>query len=207
MMQMQSVRDSLNDPLAQATGIVHIACSLGSRASVDRMSERLQAMGFGSSTVRDKRETDTTNALSWIRMATESKSPSEPKAHRRRWELIHHRRNLADTRSRDWSMRNVWRNIDEVAGTGLRSELQTFAPAHAGAPADHANHACKFPVMMRARDRFWINCHRAGPKLVCTGRRVVDGAPASSLLERSPRAGGGSPGMVPLQGKWGPLGG
>ena len=41
----------------------------------------------------------------------------------------------------------------------------------------------QFPVVMRARDRLWISRHRAGPKLVCTGQRVVDGG-----RPRHPRA-------------------
>jgi lactoylglutathione lyase len=45
-MQMESIPDSLNDPVAAATGITHIAFALGSRVAVDRMSERLRADGF-----------------------------------------------------------------------------------------------------------------------------------------------------------------
>jgi lactoylglutathione lyase len=46
LMQMDSVPISLNDPLAQATGIIHIAFSLGSRSAVDDMTERLRNDGF-----------------------------------------------------------------------------------------------------------------------------------------------------------------
>ena len=46
LMQMESIPVSLNDPIAQSTGIVHIAFSLGSRSAVDRMSERLRKDGF-----------------------------------------------------------------------------------------------------------------------------------------------------------------
>jgi len=46
LMQMESIPDSLNDPIAQATGIIHIAFSVGSRTDVDRMSERLRDDGF-----------------------------------------------------------------------------------------------------------------------------------------------------------------
>ena len=46
LMQMKSIPDSLDDPIAQSTGIIHIAFSLGSRAAVDRMSERLRDGGF-----------------------------------------------------------------------------------------------------------------------------------------------------------------
>jgi lactoylglutathione lyase len=46
LMQMDSVPVSLNDPIAQATGIIHIAFSLGSRSAVDEMTERLRNDGF-----------------------------------------------------------------------------------------------------------------------------------------------------------------
>jgi lactoylglutathione lyase len=46
LMQMDSVPISLNDPIAQATGLTHIAFSVGSRGDVDRMAERLRNDGF-----------------------------------------------------------------------------------------------------------------------------------------------------------------
>lgn len=46
LMQMESIPDSLDDPIRQSTGIIHIAFSLGSRSAVDRMSERLREDGF-----------------------------------------------------------------------------------------------------------------------------------------------------------------
>lgn len=46
LMQMDSVPVSLNDPIAQATGIIHIAFSLGSRSAVDDMTDRLRNDGF-----------------------------------------------------------------------------------------------------------------------------------------------------------------
>jgi lactoylglutathione lyase len=46
LMQMESIPDSLNDPIAQFTGIIHLAFSLGSRSAVDRMSEQLREDGF-----------------------------------------------------------------------------------------------------------------------------------------------------------------
>ncbi|MGA7883111.1 MAG: VOC family protein [Terrimicrobiaceae bacterium] len=46
LMQMESIPDSLNDPIAQFTGIIHIAFSLGSRDAVDRMTARLRENGF-----------------------------------------------------------------------------------------------------------------------------------------------------------------
>ena len=46
LMEMELIPDSLNDPIAQSTGIIHIAFSLGSRSAVDLMSERLREDGF-----------------------------------------------------------------------------------------------------------------------------------------------------------------
>ena len=46
LMQMESIPNSLDDPIAQFTGIIHIAFSLGSRGAVDRMAERLRENGF-----------------------------------------------------------------------------------------------------------------------------------------------------------------
>jgi lactoylglutathione lyase len=46
LMQMESIPDSLDDPIAQSTGIIHIAFSLGARSAVDQMSERLREDGF-----------------------------------------------------------------------------------------------------------------------------------------------------------------
>ena len=45
-MQMESIPDSRNDPIAQSTGIIHIAFALGARSAVDLMSERLREDGF-----------------------------------------------------------------------------------------------------------------------------------------------------------------
>jgi len=46
LMQKKAVPDSLNDPIAQATGLTHFAFSLGSRGGVDRLAERLRRDGF-----------------------------------------------------------------------------------------------------------------------------------------------------------------
>lgn len=46
LMQMESIPDSRNDPIAQSTGIIHIAFALGARSAVDLMSERLREDGF-----------------------------------------------------------------------------------------------------------------------------------------------------------------
>ncbi len=46
LMQKESVPCSLNDPIAEATGIIHIAFSLGSQNAVNRMAEQLREDGF-----------------------------------------------------------------------------------------------------------------------------------------------------------------
>ena len=45
LMAMASIPDSRDDPLAQATGLVHVAVSLGSEAAVDELTARLAAEG------------------------------------------------------------------------------------------------------------------------------------------------------------------
>jgi lactoylglutathione lyase len=46
LMQKESIPESQNDPVAQATGLTHFAFSLGSRGGVDRLAERLRRDGF-----------------------------------------------------------------------------------------------------------------------------------------------------------------
>ncbi|RYF49351.1 MAG: glyoxalase, partial [Cytophagaceae bacterium] len=46
LMQMPGIPDTLNDALAQFTGLVHFAVSVGSEADVDALTEQLRADGF-----------------------------------------------------------------------------------------------------------------------------------------------------------------
>lgn len=46
LMQMPGIPATKDDPLAQATGITHIAVSVGSEAEVDRMTSRLEEAGY-----------------------------------------------------------------------------------------------------------------------------------------------------------------
>ena len=46
LMQMPTVPASADDAYAQATGLIHIAISVGSEDAVDRLSARLAADGF-----------------------------------------------------------------------------------------------------------------------------------------------------------------
>jgi lactoylglutathione lyase len=45
LMAMASIPDSRDDPIAQATGLVHLAVSLGSEAAVDDLTARLATDG------------------------------------------------------------------------------------------------------------------------------------------------------------------
>jgi lactoylglutathione lyase len=45
LMAMPSIPDSRDDPIAQATGLVHVAVSLGSEAAVDDLTARLASDG------------------------------------------------------------------------------------------------------------------------------------------------------------------
>ncbi|GAB3560354.1 VOC family protein [Spirosoma fluminis] len=46
LMQMDAIPDSQNDALAQFTGLIHFAVSVGSEAAVDALTERLRADGY-----------------------------------------------------------------------------------------------------------------------------------------------------------------
>lgn len=46
LMQMRGIPDSLNDALAQFSGLIHFAISVGDEAAVDTLTERLRADGF-----------------------------------------------------------------------------------------------------------------------------------------------------------------
>jgi lactoylglutathione lyase len=46
LMAMASVPDSRNDPISQATGLIHLAFSLGSEAAVDELTARLAGDGY-----------------------------------------------------------------------------------------------------------------------------------------------------------------
>lgn len=45
IMQMDGIPDSRDDPLAQHTGLIHLAIGVGSEAAVDALSERLRVDG------------------------------------------------------------------------------------------------------------------------------------------------------------------
>lgn len=46
LMQMASIPDSRDDPIAQATGLIHLAFALGSETAVNELTHRLAADGY-----------------------------------------------------------------------------------------------------------------------------------------------------------------
>lgn len=46
IMQMPGIPDTKNDALSQFTGLVHFAISVGSKAAVDALTQRLRADGY-----------------------------------------------------------------------------------------------------------------------------------------------------------------
>ncbi len=74
----------------------------------------------------------------------------------------------------DLLVRNVRRDEDEVAWTGLGDELEPVAPAHPGPSPHHVDHALELAVMMRPGPRVGIDSYRPGPQLLGAGRRRGD---------------------------------
>jgi hypothetical protein len=74
----------------------------------------------------------------------------------------------------DLLMRDVGRNIDEVAGAGLPSEFEVISPAHAAAAAHNVEDGFELAMVMRAGLRIRFDHHRAGPELAGSGAGVCD---------------------------------
>jgi hypothetical protein len=74
----------------------------------------------------------------------------------------------------DLLVRNVGRDIDEVACACLGGELEMIAPSHASPALDYVDHAFKLAVMMCAGFRIGMNAYGAGPELRRTGPRACD---------------------------------
>ena len=66
----------------------------------------------------------------------------------------------------DFLMRDVGRNINEIARAGFVAELQPITPAHAGPTADDVYNSFQFAMMVRAG----------------LGVRLNDSVPAHNLL-------------------------
>lgn len=63
----------------------------------------------------------------------------------------------------DLLMRNVGRDVNEIAGLRLCDKLQMISPTHAGEPIDDVDHALEIAVVVRPRLCLGIDGHRAGP--------------------------------------------
>ena len=81
-------------------------------------------------------------------------------------------------RSVDFLMRDVGRHIDEVAGSGFSDVFEMIAPAHAGAAADDIDDAFERAVMMSAGLGVGEDIDGAGPDLLRSHARIVDGGGA-----------------------------
>src|SRR3954465_12441909 len=66
----------------------------------------------------------------------------------------------------DLLVRHVRRDVDEVAGTRLRRELESLPPTHPRLAADHVDHALDRTVMMRTGLRIGVYDDRARPELL-----------------------------------------
>src|SRR6266480_7953483 len=75
-------------------------------------------------------------------------------------------------------MRDVGRDVDEVAGAGFGHELELVAPAHAGLAAHHVDHALYRAVMVGAGLGLGVDDDGAGPEFLGAGARVGDGGGA-----------------------------
>ena len=74
----------------------------------------------------------------------------------------------------DFLMRHVGRNEDEIAGAGLRGELQMLAPAHPRLAPHHIDDAFEMAVVMRAGLGVGLDGHRAGPQFLRAGAGEID---------------------------------
>src|ERR1041384_1676517 len=72
----------------------------------------------------------------------------------------------------DLLMRHGRRNENEIAGPGLRGELEVIAPTHSGIPLHDVDYALEFAVMMSAGLCVGMNAYSAGPKLRGSCTRV-----------------------------------
>src|SRR5436309_5235287 len=75
-------------------------------------------------------------------------------------------------------MRDVGRDVDEVAGAGFGHEFELVAPAHARFAAHHVDHALDWAMMMSAGLGLGVDDDGAGPEFLGAGARVGDGGGA-----------------------------
>jgi hypothetical protein len=78
----------------------------------------------------------------------------------------------------DLLVRNVGRDIDEVAGAGFSGELEMIAPTHSSAALDDVDDALEVAVMMRPGLGVGMDGDRARPEFRGPSSRVSDGSSA-----------------------------
>ena len=78
----------------------------------------------------------------------------------------------------DLLVRNLGRDIDEVAGAGFSDKLETVAPTHASAAFDNVDDTLELAVMMRPGFGVGMDGYRARPEFQRPGSRVSDGSSA-----------------------------
>src|SRR5277367_3177079 len=72
-------------------------------------------------------------------------------------------------------MRDVGRDVDEIAGAGFVDEFQAGAPAETGAAAHDVDNGFDFAVVVRAGFGVGMDDDGAGPKFLRAGASVRDG--------------------------------
>ena len=72
-------------------------------------------------------------------------------------------------------VRNVRRDVDKIAGTGLRNVFQLLAPAESRASTDNVQDSFKLPMMMGPAGDRGSNHYRSRPQLAGARPRVCDG--------------------------------
>jgi len=75
----------------------------------------------------------------------------------------------------DFLMRDVGRNINEIARAGFVAELQPIAPAHPGPTSDDVYNSLQFAMMVRTGLGVRLNHYGTGPQLTCPGTRMSNG--------------------------------
>jgi hypothetical protein len=75
----------------------------------------------------------------------------------------------------EFLVRDVGRNVDEIAGAGFVDEFETVAPTETGAAAYDINDGFEFAVVVRAGFRVGVDNDRAGPKFLGANFRMRDG--------------------------------
>ncbi|MNC85472.1 hypothetical protein D3C83_10720 [compost metagenome] len=75
----------------------------------------------------------------------------------------------------DFLVRHIGRHVNEVPGPRLGDEFEPVAPPHAGAAADHIDHAFDGTVVVGAGLGLGMDDDRAGPEFFRARARVGNG--------------------------------